>query len=242
MKANLSENPGCFAIHTIVPMVLRTRAVVSKVHILETVQGIETIKLVKRLHGWQERTATFRRKFLNALGVQAVRFKTILVDKELSLRICRLWDLPRLKTRLVPGLFLQAAGRQILPFRSLFSFRNWLNSTFNLLYLIAAEEHGSQRTIGFIGLYGIRSEDSLWLSLAIFDADDRRRGYGARAVQLVTDSLQHEAAIKRVCVEVAKRNYASLSFFQACSFRLKSEAAGHRRLTFYEDSPGLRSN
>jgi hypothetical protein len=133
MMTNFSEDSGCFVIHTIMPMVPRTSAVASKVHILETVRGIETVKLVKRLHGLQERTATFRRKFLNALGVQAVRFKTILVDKELSLRICRLWDLPQLKTRLVPGLFLQA-----------------------------------------------------------------------------------------------------------CCFRLKSEAAGHRRLTLYEDSPGLR--
>jgi RimJ/RimL family protein N-acetyltransferase len=218
-----------------------TGIVVRKMHIFETVQAIETVQLVKRLPNLRDRNISFRRKSLHVLGVHAMRFKTILVDKELSLRICRLWDLPRLRTRLAPGLFLQAAGRKILPFRSLFSFRNWLNLTFNLLYLIAAEEHGKQRTIGLIGFYGIRAEDSLWLSLAIFDANDRRRGYGARAVQLVGDFLQHETGIKRVFVEVEKRNLASLSFFQACSFRLQGEAADHRPRTFYENSPGLRS-
>jgi RimJ/RimL family protein N-acetyltransferase len=212
--------------------------VVSKMQIFKTVQVTETVELVKRLYGLQARTATFHRKLLNTLGVRAVRLKTILVDKELSLRICCLQDLPRLKVRFDPGLFLQATGREMIPFHSLVSFYNWLHSTFNLLYLIALEEHGEKRIIGFIGFYGFRADDCLWLSLAIFDANDRRRGYGARTVQLVIEFLQHETGIKRVCVEVAKRNHASLSFFQACAFRLKDESPAHWPLTLYGDMPG----
>ena len=229
MISKLSENSVCFAINRSVPIPF------------EMVQAIQTVELVKHLHGSQDRTATFWRKFLNDLGLQAVRFKTIIVDKELSLRICRLWELPRLKRRFDAELFLRAAGREVMPFRSLFSFRNWLNSTFNLLYLIKIQEHGKQQILGFIGFYGLRAEDCLWMSLAIFDTNDRRRGYGARAVQLVTDFLQHETAIKRVFVEVAKRNYAALSFFQTCCFRLIGESLTHRPRTLYEDTPGLWS-
>ncbi|MEJ2102635.1 MAG: GNAT family protein [Desulfobacterales bacterium] len=222
-------------------MVLRTEIVVSKTHIFKTVQAIQTVELVKHLQGSQERTATFCRKFLNALGLRVVRFNAILVDKELSLRICRFWDLPWLKRRFDAELFLVAAGREVMPFRSMVSFRNWLNSTFNLLYLIKIQEHGKQRILGFIGFYGFRAEDCLWMSLAIFDANDRRRGYGARAVQLVTDFLQHKTGIKRVFAEIVERNRASLSFFQACSFRLKGESAAHQPRTLHENCPGFQS-
>jgi hypothetical protein len=71
--------------------------------------AIETVDLLKRLHNLQDRNATFLSKILNALGLRALRFKTILVDKELRLRVCRPWDVARLKTRFDPGLFLQAA-------------------------------------------------------------------------------------------------------------------------------------
>ncbi len=194
----------------------------------EAVQAIETVDLVKTLPNLRDRSATFRRKILNALSLRAVRFKAVLVDRELSLRFCRLCDLPRLKTRFAPGLFLLARGRgEVRPFRSLFAFRKWLKSRFNLLYLIEIQDCGKQRVTGFMGFYGVRTEGHLWMSLAIFDANDRRRGYGTRAVQLVCDFLQHETGIKRVFVEVAKRNHASLAFFQACSFKQKGESAAH---------------
>jgi RimJ/RimL family protein N-acetyltransferase len=198
---------------------------VSKMHGFATIQPIEMVELVKPLPNSWDRNATFRRKFWGALGIRAVRFKPVLVDKELRLRICRFWDLARLKTRFDPGLFLQAAGSEARPFRSLFSFRKWLKSAFDLFYLIEIQKHGRQRITGFVGFYGVRAQEHLWMSLAIFDANDRRRGYGARAVELVCEFLQHETRIKRIRVEVAKRNHASLSFFQACSFRQAGETA-----------------
>jgi len=192
-------------------------------HALETVQTIETVDLMKTLHSSQDRNPTFSRKFLNALGFPVVFFKPVLVDKELSLRIGRLWDLPRLKTRFDPRLFLQASGRDVRPFRSIFAFHKWLKSMFNLLYLIEIQKGAKQRIIGFVGFYRVRPDKHLWMSLAVFDAEDRRRGYGGRTVQLVCDFLQHETGIKRVFVEVAKRNHASLAFFQACSFKQEGE-------------------
>ena len=98
---------------------------------------------------------------------------------------------------------------------------------FNLLYLIEIQKDAKQRIIGFVGFYGVRPDKRLWMSLAVFDAEDRRRGYGARTVQLMCDFLQHETGIKRVFVEVAKRNHASLAFFQACSFKQRHESAAH---------------
>ena len=65
------------------------------------------------------------------------------------------------------------------------------------------------------------------MSLAIFEANDRRRGYGARVVQLVCDFLEHETGIKQVVGEAAKQNHAALSFFQACSFSQKGESAAN---------------
>jgi len=191
----------------------------------ETLEPIETVELVKPLHNAWAREATLRRRFLDALGIRAVRFKPLLVDEELSLRICGLGDLARLKTRFEPGLFLQAADREVRPFRSLFSFRKWLKATFDLLYLIEIQELGKQRITGFVGFYGVQVNEHLWMSLAIFDANDRRRGYGARAVQLLCDFLHHETGIKRVFVEVAKGNQASLSFFQACAFTQTGQSA-----------------
>lgn len=199
-----------------------------KMHAFEALQAIETVDLVKTLHQSRDRNATLQRKFLNVLSLRVMRFKPILVDKELSLQICHLWDLARLKTRFDPELFSRAAGREVRPFRTLFSFYKWLKSTFNLLYLIEIQAHGRQRITGFVGFYGLRAaEECLWMSLAIFDVDDRRRGYGGRAVQLVCDFLQQETGIKRVFVEIAKRNHTSLSFFQACSFSRKGQSAAH---------------
>lgn len=187
------------------------------------VQPIETVELVKPLRGSWGGDATSRRGWLNALGVRALRFDPLLKDKELSLRLCGLWHLKDLKTRFHPGLFLLAAGRDVRPFRSLFAFLKWLKSTFDVFYRIEIRDRGERRVIGFVGFYSVRAEDHLWMSLAIFDANDRRRGYGVRAVELVCDYLRHETGIKQVFVEVAKRNLVSRSFFQACSFRQKGK-------------------
>jgi RimJ/RimL family protein N-acetyltransferase len=195
-------------------------------HGVETMRPIETVELVKPLPNSWDGDATWRSKFLDALGLRTVRFKPVLVDAELRLRICRWWDLARLKTRFDPELLGQAAGREVRPFRSLLSFRKWLKSTFDLCYLIEIQENGQRRIIGFEGFYGVRPKEHVWMSLAIFDADDRRCGYGSRTVELVCAFLQHETGIKRIFVEVAKRNQASLSFFQACSFRPKGDPAG----------------
>lgn len=71
----------------------------SKMHTFEAVQAIETVDLMKTLPNLGDRNATLRRKILNSLSLRAVRFKAVLIDGELSLRICRRSDLPRLKTR-----------------------------------------------------------------------------------------------------------------------------------------------
>ena len=189
-------------------------------------QEIETIGLARTLRNPRDRNATIKRKILEALSLRVIRFKPIMADKELSLRIFRLRDLTQLETRFRPEVILQAAGRKVRPFRSLFAFHNWLKTSFNLLYLIEIQTHGKRRITGFVGFYALRPAAArLSMSLAIFDADDRGRGYGTRVVRLVCNFLRYETGIERVFVEVAKRNHAALSFFQSCSFRRENEPA-----------------
>jgi RimJ/RimL family protein N-acetyltransferase len=189
----------------------------------ETLQPAETIKLAKSVHNPRGGKVTFCRKVASALGLRAVRFKPVLIDNQLTLRICRLRHLARLKTAVDRGHPGKAAGREIGPFRSLLAFRRWLQSTFQPVYLVEIQEYGKQRIVGMVGFYGLRAEAHLWMSLVIFDSRDRRRGYGARAVRLTCDFLQHETGIEQIFIEVAKRNHVSLSFFQACFFRREGE-------------------
>ncbi len=192
-------------------------------------QAIETIEMARTLCNLSGKTATVKRTIWKALRPHMVRFKPILTDKELRLRIFRLWDLTRLATRFEPEVILRSAGREGRPFRSLFSFHHWLKTTFTLLYLIEIRVHGKRRIAGFVGFYALRpTKACLSMSLVIFDADDRRRGYGTRVVRLVCDFLGYETGIERVFVEVAKQNHAALSFFQACSFRRENKPAIHR--------------
>jgi RimJ/RimL family protein N-acetyltransferase len=113
----------------------------------------------------------------------------------------------------VPG-----AGQK--TFRSLPSFVTWLLLTFQVIYLMEVEK----TVLGFVGLYNMEPGKSLNLSIALFDPDNRGKGYGTRALGLLLPYIQKKGLAEKVVAEVASTNTRSLSFFAKAGF----EIIGHK--------------
>jgi ribosomal protein S18 acetylase RimI-like enzyme len=64
-------------------------------------------------------------------------------------------------------------------------------------------------------------------SPTIFNPNDRRRGYGTKALELLLDLFQKNDAAEKVYAKVSKTNVTSLCFFRKLGFEVS------RR---YEDS------
>jgi RimJ/RimL family protein N-acetyltransferase len=118
-----------------------------------------------------------------------------------------------------PKIFLEANGFE-LKATSLLGFYEWLKITFQVIYLIEIKENVGRRIVGFTGLYDMQIGKSLWLSLAIFNPRDRRRGYGTRALKLLLDLLQKNGAAETVYAEVLRTNTPSLSFLRKLGFEI----------------------
>ena len=135
----------------------------------------------------------------------------------LTLRLYRLKDLPVLHSLFTPEIFFEASGAE-LKASSLLSFYKWMKTTFQVVYVIEVEETDGRRIAGFVGLYNMKIGQSLWISLTIFSPEHRRRGYGAKALELLLDLLQKNGAAETVYAEVSKTNRTSLSFFTRLGF------------------------
>jgi len=144
----------------------------------------------------------------------------------LIFRLYRLRDLPMLHSLLTPEIFLEASGTELHTGSLLFFYR-WIRSRFQVVYVIEIEENNGSRIVGFAGLYNIKIGKSLWLSLTIFAPEDRRRGYGTKALELVLDLLKRNGAVQTVYAEVLETNITSLCFLRKLGFEVS------RR---YEDS------
>ena len=131
-----------------------------------------------------------------------------------------------LHSLLTPEIFVEASGTE-LHTGSLLSFYKWIRSRFQVVYVIEMKENGGHRVTGFAGLYRMRIGESLWLSLTIFSPEDRSRGYGTKALELLLDLLQKNGAAETVYAEVSKTNVTSLCFLRKLGFEVS------RR---YEDS------
>ncbi len=136
-----------------------------------------------------------------------------------TLRVCRLRDLRTLYSLLPPEIF-PPAGSKGKP-DSLFGFYRWIKRTFQLIYLIEIEENGSHRMVGFVGLYHMQLGRSVSLSLAVFDPEDRRQGYGEKALALVLNLLQDHGAAEVVYAEILKSNVPSLRLCRKLGFEVK---------------------
>jgi len=89
-----------------------------------------------------------------------------------------------------------------------------MEKTFTPAYFIECDS----KQIGFIGLYNLIPGKSAEMSLAIFDDNFRRRGYGTRAFKLCTQGMQRHSVVKEIFVEVKADNHGSLSFWRKLGF------------------------
>jgi len=96
-----------------------------------------------------------------------------------------------------------------------------MKSTFQVIYLIEIEENGGCRVIGFVGLYDIELGRNLRISLTIFNAEDRGRGYGEKALTVLLSLLHENGAAEVVYAEILKSNVPSLRLCRKLGFKVK---------------------
>lgn len=161
-----------------------------------------------------------RSSALDFFRIRIVNFERRLKSGGLTLRLYRLRDLHILYPLFTSKILLEASGVKFKVFNSLFSFSKWLITTFQAVYVIEIEENGGHRIVGFSGIYNMKIGQSLWLSLTIFNPEDRRRGYGGKVLKLLLDSLRKNGAAQTVYAEVLKTNESSLRFLRKLGFEV----------------------
>jgi RimJ/RimL family protein N-acetyltransferase len=162
-------------------------------------------------------------------GVKIIRFERRIKKDATTLRLYRLRDVPVLYSLFDSEILLAASGVANKLFRSSFSFWRWMITTFHVVYVIEAVENRKLRIIGLVGLYNIEIRESLWLSLTIFNPQDRKRGHGQQALGLLLDSLEKNGLVETVYGEILKTNMPSLCFSRKLGF----EIYGHYQDRFF---------
>jgi RimJ/RimL family protein N-acetyltransferase len=152
--------------------------------------------------------------------VKIVRFERQLKNCATTLRLYRLKDVPVLYSLFDSEIFFARRGIEDNLFKSSFSFWRWMINTFYVVYVIEALENRKLRIIGLAGLYKIEIGKSLWLSLAIFNPQDRKRGHGQQALELLLNALKKNGLVETVYCEVLKINMPSLCFFRKLGFEI----------------------
>jgi RimJ/RimL family protein N-acetyltransferase len=152
--------------------------------------------------------------------LKIIRFDRRIENDGITLRLCRVKDLPVLHALFDPEIFIEASGEENKVLSSSFSFWRWMSSTFQMMYVIEASIEGDHRVIGLIGLYKIIIGKSLWLSAAVFNPQDRRRGYGQIALGLLLESLRKKGMVQIVYGEIFKTNVASLGLCKKLGFEI----------------------
>jgi len=146
------------------------------------------------------------------LGVTCAKFRRCLETPSLRLRHYGRRDIGILQTLFYPDFISKL-------FSSSLSFRRWLASTFQVLYLLEIRKNdGIVGVVGFIGLYRIDPGRSIWLSTGIFKPEDRGKGYGSKGLEILLDHFRESALAKKVFAEVKITNERSWSFFEKSGF------------------------
>jgi RimJ/RimL family protein N-acetyltransferase len=160
-------------------------------------------------------------QIFNLFGIKVVGFKRRLEEGDLVLQFCRLRDLPALHSLITLEVFRQTASAESQTFCSPFSFLKWVIRTFQVIYLIEVDENPGHRIIGFVGFYDMELGRSLRLSLTIFNPEERRRGYGEKALKLLLNLLQENGAAETVQAEILEENVPSLRLCTKLGFKVK---------------------
>jgi RimJ/RimL family protein N-acetyltransferase len=163
------------------------------------------------------------RPSLGLLGIKVIRFKRNIENQRLRLRLLKIKDLSVLHSRYPPEHFPGARTRETRPFSFLFSFWRWLRASFEVFYLVEIKAAGTDRPIGFLGLYKLETGQRVYLSAVLFDPEDRRQGYGRQALILLFNFLIESGVAREVRAQVFRGNAASLAFLQALGFEVLAD-------------------
>jgi RimJ/RimL family protein N-acetyltransferase len=143
------------------------------------------------------------------------RIPRYIEDGDMRLRLVSLSDAPFLCEGLKNhGISLESGFRNTGPLSCL-SVWWWIKKTFAIVYCI---EINSER-IGFIGLYNLLPRESAEITLVIFDRNMRRKGYGSRAFNLFSQTINTKSLAEMIIVKVKEENHISASFWQGLGFK-----------------------
>jgi RimJ/RimL family protein N-acetyltransferase len=160
-----------------------------------------------------------RVRFINTLvdpvaGLLHVHIHRQLTENNIRLRPVRIFDALFIHSGFVSDDFLAANGLTRPITSSWFLLWWWIKKTFAFSYCILV--NGKQS--GFIGLHNIQPSASAEISLALFEKDMRRKGYGSRAFHLFARDIEKYRLAEKIVVRVGKDNFISLSFWKKLGF------------------------
>jgi RimJ/RimL family protein N-acetyltransferase len=137
-----------------------------------------------------------------------------LTENNLSLRPVRIFDALFIHSGFVSDDFPAAKGLTRPITSSWFLMWCWLKKRFAFSYCILV----NGRRAGFIGLHNMRPCAYAEMSLALFEKDMRRKGYGSRAFHLLMHDLEKLQFAEKIFVRVEKDNFISLAFWKKLGF------------------------
>lgn len=151
------------------------------------------------------------------MGIKFARIPRRIDGDKVSLRILRLKDLPELLRLFLgsPALIPHSKG---FPPANLWSFKQWLSRTFQVIYLIEQRVGGKFKIKGFVGLYDIDLGESLSLALGIFNSRDRGRGLGRDALHALLETLGKGVVASTVQAHISPSNLSSIRLFSRLQF------------------------
>jgi RimJ/RimL family protein N-acetyltransferase len=135
-------------------------------------------------------------------------------DDNLRLRPLRIFDGPFIGEGLRDEVVSKANGLSSPISSSWWVVWWWIKRTFVITYCIECDS----RRIGFVGLYDLRLGELAEISIAIFDKNVRRLGYGTKAFTMLSQNLRKYSIAKKILVRVKADNGISISFLQKLGF------------------------
>jgi RimJ/RimL family protein N-acetyltransferase len=179
----------------------------------------------------------FAQLLLSMCGISTAMFPCRMAGKGVILRCYRLTDVARLHRLVSADVLPQANGMVYEEPPTFGAFYFWMRTTFPMLYVIEDTAHGRPRVVGCVGMYDLTIGHKLWISLAIFRPEDRRRGYGQRAVSLLLVGLARSRVFSKVYADVLRTNTPSLQFFIRLGFVPDRKGPDYIRLVKHIGQP-----
>ena len=137
-----------------------------------------------------------------------------MTDGVITIRYMKISDGPFLRKQLAErdALSYTALSRPVSA--SWFSVWLKMKKIFNVAFIIVVDV----TPVGFIGLYNLVFGQSAEMSLVIFNKEQRRRGYGSRAFNLLAYNLRTYSMVRRIWVKYNSGNADARSFWSRSGF------------------------